>query len=35
MARQYKTMQTQMEARIDFLESQVKRLQTELGGCGE
>lgn len=31
LTRQYKTMQTQMEGKIDFLESQVKKLQAELG----
>lgn len=31
LTRQYKTMQTQMEGRIDHLESQVKKLQAELG----
>ena len=31
MTRQYKTMQTQLESRIQFLEAQVRRLQSELG----
>jgi len=30
MTRQYKTMQTQLESRIQFLESQVRKLQSEL-----
>ena len=34
LARQYKTMQAQMEARIDLLESQVRKLQAELGKTG-
>ena len=33
LTRQYKTMQTQHESRIEFLESQVRRLQHELGMC--
>ena len=31
LTRQYKTMQAQLESRIEFLESHVKRLQTNLG----
>ena len=32
MSRQYKSMQTQMEMRIQFLEEEVKRLTSLLGG---
>lgn len=34
MARQYKSMQTQMEMRIQFLEAEVKRLTAQLSECG-
>ena len=34
MARQYKSMQTQLEMRIQFLEAEVKRLTAQLGECG-
>lgn len=31
LTRQYKTMQTQLEGKVEYLEAQVRRLQKALG----